>query len=209
MRLARSRHWIAVTLVAAIGLSCGAPTAAAHPPGDFFPPSGGNLPGLPTTWPFGQMDVVFTPSFSSSAGRLRVNEAHANWPQWTGRPPVYFWTTSADFDPGSGMALPDDYNGVHMRNLGSNAHALTITNEYFGHWNSQLVFNSVAVFGSWNYTNGAPLSSQVDLEGVATHEFGHMYGWRGHFGFLACPPYAAPRNTMCAGAPTPTDTYVL
>ena len=60
---------------------------------------------------------------------------------------------------------------------------------------------------SWYTGTSTTPGTQYDLLGVATHEFGHAYGFSGHFSELddQCD-YNSTRATMCYGS-NPGDDY--
>ena len=54
--------------------------------------------------------------------------------------------------------------------------------------------------------HGPDEEGEQDLEGAATHEMGHVYGWFGHFSGTACPS-GLPGQTMC-GTQLPGDSWM-
>lgn len=189
----RVRHIVIAMVVSAAVIAPG--PAGAHGPGTYFPPT---FVG-DSSWPFGSMNMWFTTTFpNSQTWRDRIQEAHANWPQSTGRPPVYFGMAGTNWSFQN--CQPDNVNGVHYWPLNDPTRAAnTYSCTSFGYWSTQIVINSQR---DWNVSNSAPGANQVDLESVATHEFGHAYGWHGpHWdqapGSPSCGDVLT-RETMCS-----------
>jgi hypothetical protein len=183
-------------LILAVGaLQIPPSTSAAHTSSPYFPPD--PVAGT-TAWPFGSMSVYFTTSFPNlQVWRDRVQEAHLNWPQSLGRPPVYFamggaWSTNS-------CLHADNVNGVHRGALPTGWAASVSNCRAVGHWNFQMTFSTAHTF--WP-NNSDPPSNQMDLEAVGTHEFGHAYGWVGpHWDDGGPSPlctFGLDRHTMCA-----------
>lgn len=64
-------------------------------------------------------------------------------------------------------------------------------------YTSQIKFDKAE---NWYKGTGDPGNNQVDAWAVATHEFGHFFGFKRHFkaGSAAC---GSPKQTMCQGLP--------
>ena len=203
---------LALAAVLTGGLLAPDPTSA-HPVSTYFPY---NAIAGTTAWPFGSMTVQFNSSFpNSQTWRDRVQEAHANWPQSLGRPPVYFAMASTNWQFQFPCNQGDNVNGVFYWNLENpndpindpGPVARTYTCRSYGHWNMQMVFNTRRPFHPYDYFG---TNVNYDLEGIATHEFAHAYGWVGnqHFSNQSDPslcqvPVNLPaRSTMCDSSPT-------
>ena len=178
----------------------------AYPAVDYFPYN--SVVGS-TAWPMGSISAQFTTSLpNSQAWRDRLNEAHANWSQAaTGRPPVYFYTPGTTWTPSVPCAYGDNWNGLFYGPLQSGVLARTYYCRQYQHWNFQMVFSSSV---PWHTSNTPGTNVNYDLEGIATHEWAHAYGWVGDFpdGSSLCPTPVvvgnnlAVRRTMCSPAPT-------
>lgn len=173
--------------------------AEAHNPSTFFPQS--HIPGLTTKWPFNRVDVYFDPTFpNEQIWRDRVQEAGAvNWPRSIGLPPVHYWFAPSAWTTGP-CVRADNQNGVFWQPIPTSFIAITEYCDYFGHWYFNMVFNKNVTL--WPGNTSPPSSLWQDLESVATHEWGHAYGWNAmHIAPEGTPQicdYSGTRHTMCA-----------
>lgn len=149
-------------------------------------------------WHEPEINFTFTASVPPNSPfpmRSRIMDGALNWPKGTSsRPNVTFDSTSLNWPVYPCDSYATGANGIHYYDLDwvgsgvvgwvcqfASAHRML---------NAQVVFDNDRTW--WPY-NDLPPGTHLDLESVATHEFGHAFGWYGHF---ACSGSSI--ETMCA-----------
>jgi hypothetical protein len=154
------------------------------------------------------------PSGSSAAWYARINAGAQTWnvARQDAEPGMSYAgeTTATVTDPMNACAY--GWNGVYYRSLSSGI-AATNTCKNSGPVDLVIIGFSIVVNSSANYYTGTgtPGASQADLQGAATHEFGHAVGL-GHFSDSdpsTCDPSGGRHfdNTMCGTLPTGYITW--
>jgi hypothetical protein len=204
----------AASRAVAVALVIGSPVAlpglqsGAHTHTHYFIAS--PIPGLTTKWPFNRVDGYFDASYpNEQMWRDRVQEAGSfNWPRSLGLPPVYYWFAPGGWTYSGNCVRSDNQNGVFWKALPNDWLAVTQSCRYHGHWYFNMTFDRDSTL--WPGNDPAPSTDWFDLEAIATHEWGHAYGWTatstnngGHLpdGEVGVCDSSLTRHTMCRQIP--------
>lgn len=205
-----------VLTVGMIGLA--APSASAHDPAEHFIQH----------WNLGQnghdIDWAFTPSVPSGNARDRMLDAANHWNNLSGGRELNKVGNYSAFqydNPQTDCAnLDPEQNGIHYASIDGNSsgggtYATTYLCVYQSH-NDWLFARNVKVDSAEDWSNSdLDPGSDLDLEGVITHEFGHVLGYSGnnineaHFSDNAdiCNAGISENQTMCRYVSYGTASY--
>jgi len=174
-----ARRAIAALPVATVAVSLVVPTrsAQAHDAPAWFQ----------ARWNSGPVPFVIDGTVpASTAFRDRIREGGTNWPTNTsGRPAISFGSTAGDLPSG---ACADSTSGIHYGYVDGRASGTVAVTNVCYYSSSRSIVTADIVFDDrepWFDSDSTAIpSDRLDLEAVATHEFGHAYGgWNGsHWG---------------------------
>jgi len=139
-------------------------------------------------------------SLGSTTARATYNRADSVWNNVTGVTVDFYNSGSVNpmvYDTGSVCDVPASRVWIVSNDISGGGLARAAT------CGSNPTRGIVVIDSSsrtWEYGSDFPTSTEWDLQGVVTHEYGHVTGFSGHFPSADCPNTAL--QTMCPTLPS-------